>query len=306
MEQRDFFISYTNADEAWAVWIANVLKSNGYTVYIQALDIKPGDNFLDKMNEFLKNSKNFIAVWSERYPKSRFCMAELQSAFYAWNQETMNCLLPVRIDSYPLEPLYAGLVYVDLPDRGAASETKLVNAVSHTVPRSIMSLEDAETLYEQGEGYFHGIRGVKKDYAKAREYFEQAAAKGNTKALINMGYLYSYGLGVALDYIKAREYFEQAAAKGSVMAANNLGWLYEHGYGVVRDYAKAREYYEQAAKDNISAMYALYNMGRLYEYGQGVTRDYFKASECYQKAAAKGHKRATEKIAKLREKMRHK
>ena len=34
MEQRDFFISYTNADEAWAVWIANVLKSNGYTVYV--------------------------------------------------------------------------------------------------------------------------------------------------------------------------------------------------------------------------------------------------------------------------------
>ena len=129
MEQRDFFISYTNQDESWAVWIANALISHGYTAYAQKLDIMPGDNFIEKMNEFLKNSGNFIAVWSKGYSESRFCMTELRAAFNMWHKKQMDCFLFVRIDNHPLEPLYAALVYVDLHDKGPASE-KMIPSLS--------------------------------------------------------------------------------------------------------------------------------------------------------------------------------
>ncbi len=33
--QRDFFVSYTAADEAWARWIAVVLEQAGYTTVVQ-------------------------------------------------------------------------------------------------------------------------------------------------------------------------------------------------------------------------------------------------------------------------------
>ena len=242
MEQRDFFISYTNADEAWAVWIANVLKSNGYTAYVQALDIKPGDIFPEKMNEFLKSSANFIAVWSARYFASQFCKDELNGAYIQRNKGQMKYLFLVRIDNYPIEPLYAGLVHIALPDRGAASETKLIDAVRHavsppltpTVPRPIaptdtfpdtypVSLielqtsptqEDAETLYQRGEDYYYGRNGVKQDYFKARDYYERAAAKGSAYALNSLGELYNHGLGVAQNYAKALEYFQKALDGG--------------------------------------------------------------------------------------------
>ncbi|MBQ6206847.1 MAG: toll/interleukin-1 receptor domain-containing protein [Oscillospiraceae bacterium] len=302
MEKRDFFISYTGRDEAWARWIAETLKDNGYTVYAQMLDIGPGDNFLDKMNEFLKNSGNFIAVWSEAYAKSRFCMTELQGAFHEWHKERINCLLPVRIDNHPMEPLYAGLVHVDLSDMGAASAEKLVDAVRYAVPHLLNQTalqEDAETLWQRGLDYRWGDNGVQQDYTKAREYWERAAAKGHVNALYDLGVFYSNGYGVKQDYAKAREYYEQAAAKGHASALYNLGYFYDFGYGLKQDYAKAREYYEQAAaKGHASALYVL---GFFYDYAIGVKQDYVKAREYYEQAAAKGFASALWNLADLYE-----
>jgi TPR repeat protein len=88
---------------------------------------------------------------------------------------------------------------------------------------------------------------VAQDYAKAREWFEKAADKGDAGAMNSLGWLYQNGYGVARDYVKAREWYEKAADKGETKAMLNLGWLYAKGVGVAQDYAKAREWYEKAA-----------------------------------------------------------
>ena len=49
------------------------------------------------------------------------------------------------------------------------------------------------------------------------------------------------------DYAKAREWYEKAADKGDAIAMTDLGELYDNGQGVAQDYAKAREWYEKAA-----------------------------------------------------------
>ena len=56
--------------------------------------------------------------------------------------------------------------------------------------------------------------GVTQDYAKAREWYEKAAAAGDAVAMSQLGLLYDNGQGVAQDYAKAREWYEKAAAKG--------------------------------------------------------------------------------------------
>jgi TPR repeat protein len=65
--------------------------------------------------------------------------------------------------------------------------------------------------------------------------------------MTNLGVLYQNGWGVAQDYAKAREWYEKAADKGNTIAMVNLGMLYRNGWGVAQDYAKAREWYEKAA-----------------------------------------------------------
>ena len=96
------------------------------------------------------------------------------------------------------------------------------------------------TIYREGQG-------VAQDYVKAREWYENAAAKGDVYAMADLGVIHDNGLGVAQDNAKAREWYEKAAAKGNAFAMNNLGVLYGKGKGVTQDNAKAREWYEKAA-----------------------------------------------------------
>src|SRR6185312_4922076 len=45
----DFFISYTQADRAWAEWIAWILEEDGHRVLVQAWDFVPGTNWVQGM-----------------------------------------------------------------------------------------------------------------------------------------------------------------------------------------------------------------------------------------------------------------
>ena len=144
--------------------------------------------------------------------------------------------------------------------------------------------DDPAAMNSLGVIYADG-QGVPQDYAKAREWFEKAAAKDDAGAMSSLGVIYTYGYGVPEDYAKAREWYEKAAAKDDAWATRSLGWLYEYGKGVLQDYTKARELYEKAvAKDDAGAMHSL---GWLYGNGHGVPQDYAKAREWFEKAAAK-------------------
>ena len=50
MASKDFFISYTGADQAWAEWIADTLERDRYTTVLQAWDFRPGEAFVDRMH----------------------------------------------------------------------------------------------------------------------------------------------------------------------------------------------------------------------------------------------------------------
>jgi hypothetical protein len=105
---RDFFISYTNVDEPWAVWIAFMLEEAGYTVFIQAWDILPGDNFMAKMQEAMTQTNKTIAVLSEDYPKSQHAEDEWTDA------ARRRALVPVRVRPWEPAGIFATTVYVDI------------------------------------------------------------------------------------------------------------------------------------------------------------------------------------------------
>lgn len=115
-EKRDFFISYTQDDTPWAELIAETLTRHGHTVYLQSWNIRPGDDFVTRMNEFLEQSRNFIAVWSEAYSQSGYCIKELNTAFRQQMNGEMEFIFPVRVQKAPLDPLFGTIVAIDLFD----------------------------------------------------------------------------------------------------------------------------------------------------------------------------------------------
>jgi len=80
----DFFVSYTQADRAWAEWIAWTLEEDGYQVLVQAWDFVPGSNWVQKMQEGVRDARRMVAVLSEDYLGSVYGSAEWQAA---WAQD---------------------------------------------------------------------------------------------------------------------------------------------------------------------------------------------------------------------------
>jgi hypothetical protein len=123
---RDFFISYTQVNRAWAEWIAVQLEAAGYTTLLQAWDFKPGSDFLHQIQQATSTAGRTIAVLSPAYFGSEFGEAEWRAAFHKDPTGKLGLLVPVRVQ--PCEPpgLLASRVYVDLVDTDEATAKRLL------------------------------------------------------------------------------------------------------------------------------------------------------------------------------------
>ena len=82
--------------------------------------------------------------------------------------------------------------------------TYLEKAAKHNILNAMMLL--ADLLYKAD--------GVPQDYARAMLLYKQAAAKGNTAAMWNIGIMYKNGLSVKPNYLIALQWFGYAAQRG--------------------------------------------------------------------------------------------
>jgi tetratricopeptide (TPR) repeat protein len=109
---RDFFISFTGADLAWARWIDRELKEAGYTTAFHPADVQPGANFVLYMDRAVREADRLLIVLSRRYQEALFTGIEW-SAFLATDPRR-DRLVPVRIEDFQPEGLLAALNRIDL------------------------------------------------------------------------------------------------------------------------------------------------------------------------------------------------
>jgi hypothetical protein len=117
----DFFVSYTQADGAWAEWIAWQLERDGYRVLIQAWDMVPGSNWMHRMQDGVRRAGRTVVVLSAAYVESGFAAAEWQAA---WREDPLGQnrkLLVFRVAECERPGLLAGVVSVDLFEVGEAT-----------------------------------------------------------------------------------------------------------------------------------------------------------------------------------------
>jgi hypothetical protein len=127
----DFFVSYAQADQLWAEWIAWTLEEDGYRVLVQAWDFVPGSNWVQGMQAGTTGADRTIAVLSPRYLKSVYGSGEWQAAWASDPHGTKRKLLVLRVEDCDRPGLLAGVVGVDLfGTTEAMAETRLRNMVS--------------------------------------------------------------------------------------------------------------------------------------------------------------------------------
>ena len=69
-QQRDFFVSYTQADRAWAEWLAWELEAAGYTTLLQAWDMPAGTAFVHAMDQAIQTTRHVVLVLSPALPQA--------------------------------------------------------------------------------------------------------------------------------------------------------------------------------------------------------------------------------------------
>ncbi len=130
----DFFVSYTQADRAWAEWIAWILEEDGHRVLVQAWDFVPGTNWIQSMQAGTRDAARTIAVLSGDYLTSVYGGAEWQAAWASDPQGTGRKLLTVRVAECDRPGLLAGVVGVDLFGLAeAAAKARLRRMVSEAI-----------------------------------------------------------------------------------------------------------------------------------------------------------------------------
>ncbi len=134
-----------------------------------------------------------------------------------------------------------------------------------------------------GSLYYIG-KGLKQDYLKAIDLFEEASERGNIAATFNLGIIYAKGRGVEIDEKKAFEYYKRAAFGGLPQAQYNYAlWLRE---GRVEDPkpVEAMEWFKVSSNKNFDR--SSIELAKGYENGTAGRRDYREAVNLYRRARA--------------------
>jgi TPR repeat protein len=82
---------------------------------------------------------------------------------------------------------------------------------------------NADAQYNLGKRYLHGRGGIRRNYAKAHEWFRRAAVQGDPLAISELGTMHWLGHGVPKNILAAADFHIAAANAGDNLASRNLG-----------------------------------------------------------------------------------
>ena len=110
---------------------------------------------------------------------------------------------------------------------------------------------DARAMYDLGDAYYFGVRGLKKDDTQAFTWYKRAADLNNVHGLSSCGVLYLNGDGVERSPIRGLMMLTAAATLGSEHACAILGRANADGrYGLDQNPQEATRWYREMQKCN--------------------------------------------------------
>ena len=163
-------------------------------------------------------------------------------------------------------------------DKCPFCRTPSANSDEETIERRMKLIEadNAIAIYNQGNNYYQGKRGFRKNYDKALELWDKAGHLGHAMAYCNIGYAYNNGEGVEVDDKKATHYYELAAMGGNEVARHNLGIDEEDAGNMDR----ALKHHMVAVRGGLTD--SLKAIQKLYSKGHATKDDYMEALQSYQ------------------------
>lgn len=156
---------------------------------------------------------------------------------------------------------------------------------------------DSRAILSMGYCYEDGI-GVRKSKLKAFKFYHHAAQLGLSDAQWNLALCYENGFGCKKDLKQAFKWYKKAALLGDAESMNSVGYCYKYGLGTKTDYAKAIDYFKASARKGYPSAFA--NLGSMYLSGFGVNANSTKAKKYLDKGAKLGSPLAKKLLRSIR------
>ena len=131
--------------------MAWILEEAGYSVIIQAWDFRPGENFVLRMQEAAKESKQTIAIVSQAYLDGEYTYPEWAAAFAKDPRGENRTLIPIKVS--PCEPtgLLKQIINIDLVglSEEAAKQTILESLKERAKPSTAPRFPTSESATDK-------------------------------------------------------------------------------------------------------------------------------------------------------------
>jgi HEAT repeat protein len=131
------FLSYRSADVDFALRLAADLKNAGINLWMDRMDIKPGDDWPQALEAGVNNCAAMIVLVSEEYVKSKYCLRELHRADRMNKKIFPVVLAEVPPHETPMELERAQHIsFMEWHDDSHYQEslTSLIDVLSHDFP----------------------------------------------------------------------------------------------------------------------------------------------------------------------------
>ena len=139
----DIFLSHAGPDKPWVLALAEKLEeARVASVFVDKLEIKPGDNWVIRLSDALERSRYMVLVLSEHTPNRDWVIQEWTS--WQAGHGPLGRLLPVTIDEVDLPFILKSTQAIDARHRDAGQTADaLFNVVGDP---ATLSSEDARRL----------------------------------------------------------------------------------------------------------------------------------------------------------------
>lgn len=152
----------------------------------------------------------------KRHELDPLCMALLGTLYNLTGKRDLAVICWQRsADAGCCEGIYQlGRSYYNHPDGDEEHGFKLLCAAAEMCHLT--------ALYQVGECYLNGFRGVQQDVKKGLRYYAQAINHGSISAINSLAHAYHRGWGVEKDQRRAASLFRQTLRGGDLYAQHNL------------------------------------------------------------------------------------
>jgi hypothetical protein len=159
------FLSYAHQDRDFAQRLSKALDTRGIATWMDVWRLKPGDNWVEKINEGLRDTDGIVVVLSKSATASRWIQAELSAYLARELSSDRQVVYPVLIEDVEIPISLRDRQFADFRGQFDPAFQNLLRAIEAHRTRKAPVRRTAELRQEQKEAAIdHQLAQIRSEY----------------------------------------------------------------------------------------------------------------------------------------------